>query len=64
LQDVLFNPSFLQENLKLEKRVVKEEIKTIEDDPSDDIFNYFYKAIFGKHLLAFHTWKQEFDQEY
>ncbi len=52
LQDVVFNPSFLQENLKLEKRVVKEEIKTIEDDPSDDIFNYFYKAIFGRHPLS------------
>jgi predicted Zn-dependent peptidase len=52
LQDVVFNPSFLQENLKLEKRVVKEEIKTIEDDPSDDIFNYYYKAIFGRHPLS------------
>ncbi len=52
LQDVVFNPSFLPENLKLEKRVVKEEIKTIEDDPSDDIFNYFYKVIFGKHPLS------------
>jgi predicted Zn-dependent peptidase len=52
LQDVLFNPSFSPGNIRLEKKVIKEEIQTIEDDPSDDVFNYFYKAIFGKHRLS------------
>jgi predicted Zn-dependent peptidase len=45
-------PSFLPENIKLEKRVIFEEIKMVKDNPSDDIFNYFYEVVFNGHPLS------------
>jgi predicted Zn-dependent peptidase len=45
-------PSFLPENIKLEKKVILEEIKMIKDNPSDDIFNYFYDIVFKGHPLS------------
>ncbi|MBM3699863.1 MAG: insulinase family protein [Actinobacteria bacterium] len=51
--DVVINPSFLPENIKLEKKVILEEIKMVKDNPADDIFNYFYKIIFNGHPLSF-----------
>lgn len=53
LFDVVINPSFLPENIKLEKKVILEEIKMVKDNPADDIFNYFYKIIFNGHPLSF-----------
>jgi len=47
------DPSFLPENIKLEKKVILEEIKMIKDNPSDDIFNYFYDIVFKGHTLSF-----------
>ncbi|MBC7332899.1 MAG: insulinase family protein [Actinobacteria bacterium] len=52
LFDVVFNPSFLPENIKTEKKIVLEEIKMVEDNPSDNIFNYFYKVILNGHPLS------------
>jgi predicted Zn-dependent peptidase len=52
LFDVITNPSFLPENIKLEKKVILEEIKMVKDNPSDDIFNYFYDIIFSGHPLS------------
>lgn len=52
LVDILLNPSFLTENIKTEKKVILEEIKIVEDSPSDNIMNYFYKAVFGRHPLS------------
>ena len=52
LFDIILNPTFLPENIKTEKKVVYEEIKITKDNPSDNIFNYFYKAIFNKHPLS------------
>ena len=52
LFDVITNPSFLPENIKLEKKVIIEEIKMVKDNPSDDIFNYFYDIIFSGHPLG------------
>ena len=46
------DPSFLPENIKLEKKVILEEIKMIKDNPSDDIFNYFYDIVFKGHPLS------------
>jgi predicted Zn-dependent peptidase len=42
----------LPENIKLEKKVILEEIKMIKDNPSDDIFNYFYDIVFKGHPLS------------
>jgi len=52
LFDIILNPTFLPENIKTEKKVVYEEIKITKDNPSDNIFNYFYKAIFSRHPLS------------
>ncbi|HEX7560934.1 MAG TPA: pitrilysin family protein [Candidatus Humimicrobiaceae bacterium] len=52
LFDVVTGPSFLPENIKLEKKVILEEIKMIKDNPSDDIFNYFYDIVFKGHPLS------------
>ncbi|OQA21188.1 MAG: Protease 3 precursor [Actinobacteria bacterium ADurb.Bin346] len=52
LFDVITNPSFLPENIKLEKKVIMEEIKMVKDNPSDDIFNYFYDVVFSGHPLS------------
>jgi predicted Zn-dependent peptidase len=52
LFDVVTDPSFLPENIKLEKKVILEEIKMIKDNPSDDIFNYFYDIVFKGHPLS------------
>jgi predicted Zn-dependent peptidase len=52
LVDILLNPSFLVEHIKTEKKVILEEIKIVEDNPSDNIMNYFYKLVFGCHPLS------------
>lgn len=52
LFDVVVNPSFLPDNIKLERKVILEEIKMIKDNPSDDIFNHFYKIVFNGHPLS------------
>jgi predicted Zn-dependent peptidase len=52
LVDILLNPSFLTEHIKTEKKVILEEIKIVEDNPSDNIMNYFYKVVFGRHPLS------------
>ncbi|MBM3705343.1 MAG: insulinase family protein [Actinobacteria bacterium] len=46
------NPSFLPENIKLEKNVILEELKMVKDNPADDIFNYFYEVVFNSHPLS------------
>ena len=52
LFDVVLNPSFLQENLDTEKNIILEEIKMVEDTPSEDIFNYFYELVLNNHPLS------------
>jgi len=52
LLDIVCNPSFLTEHIKTEKKVVLEEIKMMEDNPSDILLNHFYSEIFNGHPLA------------
>lgn len=52
LFDVVTSPSFLPESIKLEKKVVLEELKMVKDNPSDEIFNYFYEVVFNGHPLG------------
>ncbi|MGM0364984.1 MAG: M16 family metallopeptidase [Actinomycetota bacterium] len=52
LFDIVFNPSFLNSNIEVEKRIIFEEIKMVEDSPSEDIFNFFYRDLFGTHPLS------------
>ena len=44
---------FLTEHIKTEKKVVLEEIKMTEDNPSDMLLNHFYSEVFKGHPLAF-----------
>jgi len=53
LFDIVLNPLFLPESLETEKNIILEEIKMIEDSPSDEIFNYFYEIILKQHPLSF-----------
>lgn len=52
LFDVVLNPSFLQESLNTEKKIILEEIKLVEDTPSEDIFNYYYELVLNSHPLS------------
>ncbi|MCL5770778.1 MAG: insulinase family protein [Actinobacteria bacterium] len=52
LFDVVLNPSFLPKNLDTEKKIILEEIKMVEDTPSEDIFNYYYELILNSHPLS------------
>lgn len=51
LFDLLLNPSFNPEHIITEKKVIVEEIKIVEDNPSEKAINYFYKALLGGHPL-------------
>jgi predicted Zn-dependent peptidase len=51
LFDIILNPSFLKEHIITEKKVVIEEIKMIEDNPSENVINYFYREVFKGHPL-------------
>ncbi len=52
LFDIVFNPSFLKSNIQTEKNIIFEEIKMVEDSPSENIFNYFYRDLFDRHPLS------------
>ncbi len=52
LFDIISHPSFLPDNIMMEKKIVNEEIKMSEDNPAENIFNYFYKEIFDGHPLS------------
>jgi len=52
LVDIVLNPSFLPENIKTEKKIIFEEIKMSKDNPSDNVFNHFYKVILNRHPLS------------
>jgi len=52
LFDIVFNPLFNPESLRTEKKIIMEEIKMVQDTPSEDIFNYFYKEVLDGHSLS------------
>lgn len=53
LFDIVFNPVFSEDSLSTEKKIILEEIKMVEDTPSEDILNYFYEAVLADHPLSF-----------
>ncbi len=52
LSDILFNPTFPQQELDKEKSIVIEEIKSYKDTPSELIFDEFEQYFFDSHPLA------------
>jgi predicted Zn-dependent peptidase len=53
LSDLLSNSTFHQQHLRLEKKVVLEEIKDSLDTPSDHVHDLFARATWREHPLGF-----------
>ncbi len=53
LFDIVFNAVFSRDSLDTEKKIILEEIKMVEDTPSEDILNYFYETVLADHPLSF-----------
>jgi predicted Zn-dependent peptidase len=51
LLDIICNPSFHSPHIKTEKKVILEEIRMMEDNPSDMLLDHFYSEIFQGHPL-------------
>ncbi len=52
LTDMLFNSTFLEDEIEREKKVVMEEIKMYEDTPDDHVHDLLATACFGNHPLG------------
>jgi predicted Zn-dependent peptidase len=52
LSDILFNSTFNPKDIEKEKEVVKEEIKSYKDTPSELIFDEFENLVFHNHPLG------------
>lgn len=52
LSDMVLNPSFPEEELEKEKKVVIEEMKMYRDSPDDYLFEQFSSSIFKDHPLG------------
>lgn len=52
LSDIILKPEFSEEEIELEKMVVKEEIRMYKDSPEELVFDNFFKASWGKHPLV------------
>lgn len=55
LSDMLKNSLFLPEDIDKERKVIIEEINSLEDSPEDDILNLHLKGIWNNHPLAKHV---------
>jgi predicted Zn-dependent peptidase len=52
LSDIVFNSTFNPKDIEKEKEVIKEEIKSYRDTPSDLIFDEFENLVFHNHPLG------------
>ena len=52
LTDMLFNSTFLEDEIEREKKVIMEEIKMYEDTPDDHVHDLLATASFGNHPLG------------
>jgi predicted Zn-dependent peptidase len=53
LADLVFRPSLREEDLKLERKVVLEEIAMVEDSPDDVVFELHNEALWGEHPYGY-----------
>ena len=53
LADLIFNPLLRQSDLDLERKVVLEEINTVDDTPDDLVFELHGTELWGSHPLGF-----------
>lgn len=52
LSDIILRPKFSEEEIELEKSVVKEEIRMYKDSPEELVFDNFLKASWDNHPLV------------
>ena len=52
LVDIFVNSTFPDEELEKEKKIIKEEIKMVEDTPDDYIHDLFYESVWGSEGLG------------
>ncbi|GAB4484127.1 MAG: pitrilysin family protein [Thermodesulfovibrionales bacterium] len=52
LADVFMNPLFPEEEVEKEKKIIKEEIKMVEDTPDDYIHDLFSQTVWGQEGLG------------
>ncbi len=55
ISDIVFNQNLTEKNIELEKKVVLDEIKSYQDNPSELIFDEFDKLLMGNHPLGNNT---------
>lgn len=53
IADLVFRPSLRDEDLKLERKVVLEEIAMVEDSPDDIVFELHNEALWGDHPYGY-----------
>ncbi|MBI3813424.1 MAG: insulinase family protein [Nitrospinae bacterium] len=52
LSDILLNSTLKPEDIEKERQVILEEIKYVEDNPSDYIYDLLYKSVWSGHPLG------------
>jgi predicted Zn-dependent peptidase len=52
LSDIVRRPRFAPDDIEKEKKVIREEIKMVEDTPDDLVHDLFAEAIWGDHPVA------------
>ncbi len=52
LSDIVLNPTFRKEHLDMERKVIAEEIKMVEDNPEDVVHRLFSKNFYKNHPLG------------
>ena len=53
MADVMFRPSLREQDLRLERKVVLEEISMVEDTPDDIVFELHNSALWGAHPYGY-----------
>jgi predicted Zn-dependent peptidase len=53
LSDIVLSPSIPAEALVQEKKVVQEEIRSVNDSPEESIYELFFKSLFGEDQLGY-----------
>jgi predicted Zn-dependent peptidase len=52
LTDIYIHSTFPEEDIEKEKRIIKEEVKMVEDTPDDYIYDLFYQTVWGKEGIG------------
>src|SRR5689334_13810725 len=53
IADIVFHPTLRESDLKLERKVILEEIGMVEDTPDDLVFEVHNEALWGEHPYGY-----------